>query len=256
MTVSTRRWVLAALATLSLAVWQRYSGPTRPVGGAAGIGGVEFSYRLPRSFAGPGDAPVKLPAATATLSARLAFRKHASADPWTTVDFTRQGAELVAALPHQPPAGKLDYKLRLQDGGELLWLHSGNPVTIRFRGDVPLWILAPHVVAMFAAMLLAARTGFAAAGGETFKPLLLSAFLALTSGGMLLGPAVQKMAFGDWWTGWPVSSDLTDNKTAFAWLLMGVALWRGGKWWAMAAALVAFVIFAIPHSVLSGNVAR
>lgn len=256
MTASTRRWVLAGMATLALAVWQRYSGPSRPVAGETSLAGVRFSFRLPRSHAGPSDAPIRLPAATATMAGQVSFRKHGSQEPWTTVDFTRQGAELVAALPQQPPAGKLDYKLRLQDSGEIVWLYSGKPVTIRFRGDVPLWLLAPHVTCMFLAMLLAARSGYGAAAGEAVQAWVRSGFLALTLGGMILGPAVQKAAFGEWWTGWPVGPDLTDNKTAVAWVLLGIAAWRGSRWWTMIAALVTFIIFAIPHSVWSGNIAR
>ncbi|MCK7537691.1 MAG: hypothetical protein MZV63_45435 [Marinilabiliales bacterium] len=40
--------------------------------------------------------------------------------------------------------------------------------------------------------------------------------------GMILGPVVQKYAFGDLWTGIPFGWDLTDNKTliaVFAWIL-------------------------------------
>ena len=44
-------------------------------------------------------------------------------------------------------------------------------------------------------------------------------------GGMLLGPFVQKYAFGEFWTGWPNGHDLTDNKTLIMWLVWAAALY-------------------------------
>ncbi len=54
--------------------------------------------------------------------------------------------------------------------------------------------------------------------------------MLLVLGGFLLGPIVQKYAFGAFWTGWPFGEDLTDNKTAvavLAWLprVTLLALW-------------------------------
>jgi hypothetical protein len=71
----------------------------------------------------------------------------------------------------------------------------------------------------------------------------------------LFGPAVQKYSFGEWWTGWPYGTDLTDNKTVLAWLAWAVA-WvahrrapRSAGWWVVAAAVITLAVFAIPHSV-------
>ena len=76
----------------------------------------------------------------------------------------------------------------------------------------------------------------------------------LLVGGFMLGPLMQKYAFGEWWTGVPFGFDLTDNKT-----LIAVAFWMFAAWRVRAgsparaevilAALVTLVVFAIPHSV-------
>ena len=78
-------------------------------------------------------------------------------------------------------------------------------------------------------------------------------------GGLILGPIVQKYAFDAFWTGWPLGEDWTDNKLAVGALLWLIAVIRtqqggpdnprAGKWWAVAAMLVIFVIFSIPHSI-------
>jgi hypothetical protein len=70
----------------------------------------------------------------------------------------------------------------------------------------------------------------------------------------VLGPIVQKLAFGAYWTGIPWGYDLTDNKmliAGVAWILAAVQL-RGGRQARVAvvvATIVTMVVFAIPHSV-------
>ena len=59
-----------------------------------------------------------------------------------------------------------------------------------------------------------------------------------TDGGFVLGPLVQKAAFAAYWTGIPWGWDLTDDKTLFAALFWGAAVFlqcggqarRGGQW--------------------------
>jgi amino acid permease len=75
---------------------------------------------------------------------------------------------------------------------------------------------------------------------------------------MILGPFVQKFAFGEYWTGFPWGYDLTDNKTLIMWVAWILAvLVLGGKTrkiGAMArlavliAAFVMTVVYLIPHS--------
>ncbi|NOY60961.1 MAG: hypothetical protein GXO75_18785 [Calditrichaeota bacterium] len=70
---------------------------------------------------------------------------------------------------------------------------------------------------------------------------------------MILGPIVQKYAFGTSWTGIPYGTDITDNKTLVAfiiWLIALVAIFKNKKarLWSLLAALVTLAIFMIPHS--------
>jgi hypothetical protein len=77
-------------------------------------------------------------------------------------------------------------------------------------------------------------------------------------GGIILGPIVQKFAFGAFWTGWPLGSDLTDNKTAVAMIAWLVALWRGrnmksGRKWFVIAAVLQLTVYLIPHSMFGSE---
>jgi hypothetical protein len=72
---------------------------------------------------------------------------------------------------------------------------------------------------------------------------------------MILGPVVQKFAFGEFWTGIPWGFDLTDNKTLIAMVAWGIALWKGrkSKYWIIFAAVVLLAVYLIPHSMLGSE---
>ncbi len=252
-------WLIALLVMLAAAVYQRRTGPTYPVRGTAPAGGETISYRLPRSAIAGTDAAISIPAVPG-VTGELRWRRLRSDDDWREVPLAHDGGHLHAVLPAQPPAGKVEYLLRLHTpAGETVALPAGEPVVLRFRGAVPAWLLLPHVLLMFLAMLVAVRTGL----GGFFAPagtarLARWAFGGITLGGLVLGPLVQQRAFGALWTGWPYGGDLTDNKTLFmwlAWLVVVVAVRAGGaerRAWArllvVAATIVTLVVYVVPHS--------
>jgi hypothetical protein len=247
-------WTLAAFLTLTSAVYQRRTGPTYPVRGSVTLGGQEIRYRLVRSHGGPGDQPVVIKVPDTEVSGEVAWRRFPTSDPWQTLTLNRVGENLETDLPHQPPAGKLEYQVRLRRGEEHA-VFPPLPAVTRFKGAVPAWLLVPHILAMFLAMLHANRAGLEALwpSGEP-RRLANATTLLLVAGGLVLGPAVQWCAFGAWWTGVPFGYDLTDNKTLIAALAWFWALWRlrGGRnarWSVLAASLVTLLVFAIPHSV-------
>lgn len=251
-------WTLALLVTLASAVFQRLTGPTRPLRGTAMVGESAVRFRLLRSHGGPGDQPVRIVAADPAVSAAVAWRRFPTDDTWRLVPMTRQGDALEAALPHQPPAGKLEYQVRLAKGSSSAVVPE-RPAVTRFKGEVPLPLLLCHVAAMFGAMLLStAASLFALGGAGAARRLGLLAALVLAVGGFVLGPLVQRCAFGALWTGIPFGWDLTDNKTLFAslaWAWALLAMRRGPARLAIvAAAVVTLVIFAIPHSVWGSQI--
>jgi hypothetical protein len=252
------QWIIAVLLTLTSAVWQRMSGPTYPLKGSVRLGGQEIAFRLERSNLITGRQPVTVTVADTAVTGLVEWRRFPTSDPWATLQMTRQGDRLETAIPPAPEplmpmAGKLEYRVTLVKGADQASFPDTAAIT-RFKGDVPTWILAPHIAAMFFGMLFATRAAMAALfGGSTRGPAFL-AFSLLVFGGLVLGPVVQKLAFGQYWTGVPFGFDLTDNKTliaAVAWVLAVVQL-RGDRQARAAvvlAAVVTMVVFAIPHSV-------
>lgn len=251
-------WVLAVVITLVSAVYQRVTGPTYPLKGRALVGGTEVRYELPRSAETSADALLSVPA-PAPLEGRVEWRRIRSSDDWMTLALVREGDSLVGRLPKQPAAGKIAYKVVLSAGGESKSLTGDAPAVLRFKDPVPAWLIIPHVLVMFAGMLLSTAAGLAALDKKRSpRRLVLWTVALLFVGGFVLGPLVQKFAFGVAWTGFPAGTDLTDNKTLVAFLFWIAAMVAGRKGkparpWVIAASLVTLIVFLIPHSLLGSE---
>ena len=103
-------WVLAFVLMLSAGVYQRYTGPTYKLRGSYSAGEEVIKYRLIRSAYSTSDTVVTVPA-PAGAAGDLVYRRYPTDDDFTRVPMVRRGEELVATLPAQPPAGKLEYHL-------------------------------------------------------------------------------------------------------------------------------------------------
>lgn len=252
-------WGSAIVLMLLVAYYQRLTGPTYPLSGTSTISEKTVSYRLLRSHDTSGNALVAVRTGDSLISGRLEWKRYKTDDEWTTVGMKFSRDTLTAELPVQPPAGKLQYRIRLISSGTELLIPQTGPVIIRFKGAVPITILLLHIIVMFGAMVLSTRTGL-----EVFNPKPEIRKLAiwtagfLLAGGVILGPIVQRYAFGVFWSGWPFGGDLTDNKTAVAligWCAVAAAYPRlkKPKIWALAAALVLILIYLIPHSLFGSE---
>ena len=230
-------WIFSFIFTVAIAYYQRITGPTYPISGKVEFAGQTIKYKLIRTHGGKDDAEM---------------------DTMITKVLQRDGADLKGYLPHQPPAGKLMYQVTLMDGKDHVVLNK-EPTVIRFKGDVPAWILIPHILIMFIAMMMSTRTGMEALakGGKTYKYAWIT-LVALFVGGMILGPIVQKYAFGEFWTGLPYGYDLTDNKTLIALVFWVLAVWRlfrksENRTWPVVAMVVLLLVYMIPHSMFGST---
>lgn len=252
-------WILTVIITLTSVVYQRLTGPTYPIRGSVEIGEETISYKLLTSHYSSSDAVITIEAENEFLTGELKWRRLKSNDDWQVDSLAREEGELQVVIPRQPPAGKIAYRVTLIDGDDHRYELSKEPVVIRFKGDVPIYILIPHVLMMFISMLLGTRTGLEALyKRERAYRLALWTSALFFLGGIILGPVVQKFAFDAFWTGWPLGSDLTDNKTALAMLAWIVALWRGrdiskGRKWFIIAAVLQLVVYLIPHSMFGSE---
>lgn len=253
-------WLVALVLMLAAAAWQRYSGPTYPARPSFTFAGESHRAKLVRSGTTGEPAVVTIPAPASAAGATLRWRRWPTEDPFADVEMTRADGEFRGELPSQPPAGKVEYDvvIRGEDGTSVNVPEGEEKILLRYKGHVPLWILLPHVLLMFLAVLFGLRTGLAAAFAPAeVRRLSLLTLGGMTLGGLVLGPITQKYAFGEYWTGFPFGYDLTDNKVLVLWLvwLLAVAvLWLGrrravaGRVAVGLAAVVMFGVYLIPHS--------
>jgi len=253
-------WIVAIFVSISSAIYQRKTGPSYAIQGEETLLGASVQFDLPRSQEVGSGAKVIVLSDDTDMIGTIRYRRKNSTDDWATIPMQREENRLSAFLPQQPPAGKLVYFVDIQkDGSERMSLTGGKPVIIRYRGGVPGWILLPHVLLMFGSILLANRTGLEAldSQGKTRRLLFWTVILFFLCV-LVFGPVMQKFAFGAYWTGFPLGTDLTDNKTlisAVGWIL---ALFmnrkgRDGRLWIVFAACLMLVIYFIPHSLLGSE---
>jgi hypothetical protein len=255
--ISAALWFAAFAVAVLLAVFQRMTGPSHPLRGAVSLSnGETVNYTLPRSNEGRETLGLTLGVPTAVNWAVVEWRRYPTDEPFQRQLMTvNQGGQLDARIPPQPAAGKVEYRILLDLAGEKVSVPARESVVARYRDDVPASVLIPHIVIMFLSMLLATRALFEVfrAGEPHARVLVVTSMAFLIVGGLILGPIVQRFAFGAYWTGWPIGHDLTDNKTLiafFAWLPATVLAWRGART-KVAVALgwvVMMSVFLIPHS--------
>ena len=151
------------------------------------------------------------------------------------------------------------YHVTLIRGNEQVLLND-NPAVLRYKGHVPMYILLPHILIIFLAMLFSTATGIEAItkGTNTYMYTWIT-LITLFLGGLILGPIVQKFSFDVYWAGWPFGHDLTDNKSIVAFIFWVVALImqqrnRHKTFWTVLASIVLLIVFLIPHSMLGSEI--
>ena len=253
-------WIIAIIITVFSAYYQRVTGPTYPLSGKILINNQQIDYHLYTSHNSTEDSIIKIESKDTALAGLLEWKRFKTDDDFTKVKMTNTNGILSASLPKQPPAGKLQYRITLQENNEVFEIPVEQKfVVIRFKGEVPLYILIPHIIAMFGTMLLSTRAGLEVFNkGPRLKLYTAWTIWFLIIGGMILGPITQYYAFGEFWTGIPFGIDLTDNKTLIALigcLIAAFMLKRSKKpgRWILAASVLLFIVYLIPHSVLGSE---
>ncbi len=268
-------WFLAFIITVLAAYYQRKTGPTYPQRINVTLNSTDTELKLVRSLGLDERSEVKLGIADTSIKAALFYKRFKTDDEYSRVPFVyreypvnsvimnrifkmTEENGLFADIPQQPPAGKLQYYIEVTDNSGTRELLKEQPVVIRYKGAVPGAILLPHILIMFIAMMFSTASGLAAVFRiPVYKKYGIWTLILLAAGGMILGPLVQKYAFGALWTGIPFGWDLTDNKTLIAFIFWVLAVLLNRKTdKPLATVLAAFIlllIYSIPHSLFGSE---
>jgi hypothetical protein len=172
-------WSLAFIITIAAAIYQRHTGPTYPKDLKVTLNNNEYDLKLVRSLALDEKPQVKLGITDTTVKAKIFFKRLNSSDEYQSADFSynvypvdsyimnkvfkiTEDKGLFADVPKQPAAGKIQYYLELTDSKGTQNHFKDSPVIIRFKGGVPAFILVPHILCMFLAMLFSTLAGLMA----------------------------------------------------------------------------------------------
>lgn len=245
-------WFLAILITLSVAIFQFMMGSTYPLVTEINTGKQRIECELKRSYSGKTDCPVILPIGDIMVSGYILYRNYPSENTMSRIDFKREGDKLIAELPVQPPAGKLEYRVFIEREGTTIDVNEGKSVIIRFLGTVPIHILALHTLFIFLAMVYSTHTGILAGFGiKTYRLTTYLIVIILLGVVFLLQPLMHKYALNQWWTCLPNSWELGDNKLLLAlivWLISAYfILKKPRRGIVMLASIISLILFSVPH---------
>lgn len=248
-------WILGFLITIGAAVFQRMTGPTHPYKEKISLNQKDYKLKFTRSLVTNEESIIEIPVNEQDIKGVISYRLYPSHSPFCTdtLEYTSKG--LRAYLPKQAAAGKVEYQIQLTDG---ISIYQTPFLLIRYKDPVPNTILILHIVAMFLGMFLAVVAGLMALTNyrKYVHTFLWSTFL-LFVGGVILGPIVQKYAFGEFWTGIPFGWDLTDNKTLVMVLVFAFACYKNYKTpsrlWTIVAVVVMLLVYSIPHSLFGSE---
>ncbi len=252
-------YLLAAFGlTLVFTVYMRVAGPNHPHRFKLSIDGIEYKLKLPKTWTTDTPFELNFELGNTDVSAVLHYRLYPGERPWETVPMLRENGNLIAELPILPTAGKYAYWVSFDYQGEVQYIKRDKPMIIRYNDPVPGPVLLAHVLSMVIATFFSWMvTLLTIRNHRSFKKYTFLSLFFLTLGGMILGPIVQKYAFGEYWTGVPFGMDLTDNKTLIVWLVFLYAVIANIRKNRPFAALVASVLFIIinliPHSMFGSE---
>jgi len=255
-------WLLAVVITVAAVLYQRMTGPTYPVKGALVTQSQDYKYKLIRTHETTEGAKITLPnTGDASFEAQLHYKRYQTKDEMTVLPFTLEEDAYKAQLPVQASAGKMEYFVTgTLDGKSFRMPEEGKDnIILRYKDPVPNGVLIPHVFLMFFAILFGMRAAISALFDvDTMRKWALVSFIGMTIGGMVLGPIVQKYAFGEYWTGFPYGGDFTDNKMLIMWLAWVIAMAfiglkpkkneKTNRLVVLLAAVVMTAVYLIPHS--------
>lgn len=243
--------IFSLILTLFFSIYQRITGPTHPVKVKLKFMEKEYNIKLIRSSNTGKDVQILLPIENNIIKADLFFKNLTQENGWEKREFERKKENLVSTLKSLPPAGKYLYYIKIYFQDVSLQIPE-KPISIRFKNKVPDLVLISHILIIFSGFLISIYTGLYSIAFGASKKLTLITFILFLVGAGVLGPIVQYYAFGQFWTGFPLGKDLTDNKGLILVIFWGLAYFKikngKGKEWILLAFFISVLVFFIPHS--------
>jgi len=275
--------LVAILFTLLLLVFTRKTTAVRSVHEVVEQQGIRIEHTTVPKQVG-NEIPIIFAKVEGASEVKLFYKIGKEGEYLSAKMSPKSGEEniFVATIPLHPKGIKAWYYLEAVgkvEGGEVKVTlperrsDQIKPIRLKFEGEVPAYIIIPHVLSIFSAIFFATLTLFSAIdlkkGKNTLKKsvkLCAVTLLLLFIGFFPFGWAMNYFAFGVLWEAFPFGRDVTDNKGQIMFLfwlftlfVVKGTLWgkgegknlvsdRGYSTLVIVSFIVTMIILAIPHS--------
>jgi hypothetical protein len=233
------RYLAAIFVTIILLMLARHLSLVRPVDIRYEFAGLTIEHRtVPKSVEGkPDKIRVKIKnSENKSLMVNLRWIETIGSigdmSQYNTISMViDDSGYFAAAIPPMAKGKKILYYIDIKDetGGLLARIPDdrAGPIKLKYEGNVPVFIVIPHIFLMFIAVYLASLALLDAHQVVSKGERLLSmgrnfkwATVAVFFGGYPFGWAMNHFAFGTIWEGIPFGWDFTDNKTQIVFLYL------------------------------------
>lgn len=248
-------WVISIFISSVFAAYQRYSGPTYPVKGKVLFQSRYVKYKFPRSCTI--DEKKCLLKFYSEVDGYVLYKRYKVDEPYSRIEFIKENGQSYAVLPDEfPAAGKIEYDVFINSDHKTKINNSS--IILRFKNNVPLFILVPHIIFMFLFMIFSTYIFISNNIMTLDKKIFYINYIFLIIGGFIYGPLLQKYAFDQYWTGFPFGFDLTDNKTLIIFLFWSYSLYKLIKGVEVKKAInisyiLTIIVYLIPHSLFGSE---
>lgn len=243
-----------------LAFFQRITGPTYPVKGKIEADNIKISYNFPRSCNIYQKKCIVKIDYHKDFNFYLFYKRYKVDEEFKKIDFEKKDNYFIAVLNDEyKPASKIEYFVYYKIGNESFKIND-EPIVLRFKDKVNTLVIVLHVVLMFLFLTITFYLTFLILFEKKYSTFLFWLnYLTLFVGGFILGPLLQKQAFGVWWSGFPFGYDMTDNKTLLIFIFWSYAAYqllinkKDIKRYILISSLITFLSYLVPHSLLGSE---
>lgn len=120
-------WIAAIVITILSAYYQRVTGPTYPISGEVNLANEKIKYKLERSHSSNSNLKIEIQVKEEKVSGNVYWKRLKTNDDWSVVKMNRIEEKLIAEIPPQPPAGKIEYRVELFYNGRSVLLPENKP---------------------------------------------------------------------------------------------------------------------------------
>jgi len=243
-------WFLTIVITAYVAMLQLIMESAYPIITEVNTGKQKINVQLIRSYEGDKDCPIILPIEDIAVKGYLIFNLKSDSVNQKKIDLKREGDNLIGYLPAQIPSTDVEYRVFLEREKTSLVVNDGKPITIKFKGKVPHYLIFSNGLLITLVILLSNLTGFFAVFGiKSYRWMIYLTLISFLFLNFFLHPLVQKYSLNNWsysLTVWSLNS-----KIFFASLIWMITLLlfqrKNYRLLPIFASIITVVIFLIPH---------